>query len=219
MNSSSKKSSAHSSKHMKSRSSVGMKEDNTVDSEILKNNLHEFYRNSKEKLTQFRDEIQVIDSENQKQKDENNEVNLKSIELQRYNEELGLRLKGMKEKLIAAQKHKTSLQNGIREKRRDIEATSRNIETLKIDNNYKIQMIQNDIEHHHLVKENNVKSIKKKIESEEAYQMNLIEKMNEIKEEIARYKNLIRELDQHDSERSKVLNKETSEMTKFLAEL
>jgi chromosome segregation ATPase len=219
MNSSSKKSSVHSSKHMKSNSSVGMKEDNTVDSEILKNNLHEFYRNSKEKLTHFRDEIQVIDNENQKQKDENNEVNLRSIELQRYNEELGLRLKGMKEKLIAAQKHKTSLQNGIREKRRDIEVTSRNIETLKIDNNYKIQIIQNDIEHHHVVKENNVKSIKKKIESEEAYQANLMEKMNEIKEEIARYKNLIRELDQHDSERSKVLNKETSEMTKFLAEL
>ncbi len=216
MNSSFKKNSG---KNSLLNSKSTMKEDNTVDSEILKNNLHEFYRNSKEKLIHFRDEIKLIESENKKLKEENNNLVLKSDELHRYNDELTQRIKGMKENLLLTQKNKNNLLNSIKERRREIEFTSRNIETLKIDNNYKIQMLQNDIDHHHIVKENTIKSIRKKIEQETLLQVNLREKMAEIAEEIARYKNLINDLDQHDTERAKILNKETAEMTKFLAEL
>jgi hypothetical protein len=130
-----------------------------------------------------------------------------------------LRLKGMKEKLIAAQKHKTNLQIQIRDTKKDVESISRKIDTMKIDNNYKVKMIQNDIDHINIVKENNVKSIKKKIENEETLQANLKEKISEIKGELSKYKNLINELNEQDSLRSKQLHKETAEMTKFLSEL
>lgn len=226
MNSQSKKSSTRTSRknsprggNLKTKSSVGMRDDNTVDSEVLKTNLQEFYKNSKEKLLKLKGEIEVIELENQRQKEENIKLNLKSLELQTNNEELNLRLKGMKEKVIAAHKHKSNLQIQIRDTKKDVESTSRKIDTMKIDSNYKVKMIQNDIDHINNVKENNVKSIKKKIENEEALQANLREKISEITAEIGKYKNLIVELNEQDSLRSKQLHKETAEMTKFLSEL
>ena len=80
-------------------------------------------------------------------------------------------------------------------------------------------MIQNEIDHTQMVKENSVKSLKKKTEQEVAHQINLLDKMNEIQDEIIKYKKLIDELEQHDNDRFKLLNKETAEMTKFLSEI
>jgi hypothetical protein len=219
INSTSRKGSAQNSKNLKSKSSLGMKEDNTIDTGILQNNLQEFYRNSKQKLTQLKSEVDLIESENLRQKEENILYGLKSNELQILNEELGLRLKGMKEKLIASQRNRFNMQNQVRDLKRDIESTSRKIDTVKIDNNFKIQMIQNDIDHTQLVKENSVKSIKKKTENELAHQINLLDKMKEIQEEIYKYKNLVSELEHQDNDRYKLLHKETAEMTKFLSEL
>jgi hypothetical protein len=207
------------SKHRKSKSSIGMKEDNTIDTEVLKGSLQEFYRNSKEKLSNVKTEVELIETENNRQKEENILLNLKSNELSKFNDELTLRLKGMKEKVIASHKHKFNLQNQVRDMKREIESTSRKIDTIKIDNNYKIQMIQNEIDHTQMVKENSVKSLKKKTEQEVAHQINLLDKMNEIQDEIIKYKKLIDELEQHDNDRFKLLNKETAEMTKFLSEI
>jgi hypothetical protein len=223
MNNQSKKSSAMNSKknsprYIKTRSS-GMREDNTVDSHVLKNNLQEFYKNSKDKLLKLKSEIDLIESDNERQKEENNKLNLNYLELIQTNEALGLRLKGMKEKMILANKNRTNLNNQIRDMKKDMESTSTEIETMKIDNNYKIKMIQNEIDHTNVVKQNNVESIRKKINHEEDIQENLNEKITEIKGEIEKYKDLIKELNQHDSVRTKGLLKETAEMTKFLSEL
>ncbi len=196
-----------------------MKEDNTIDTEVLKGSLQEFYRNSKEKLSNVKTEVELIETENNRQKEENILLNLKSNELSKFNDELTLRLKGMKEKVIVSHKHKFNLQNQVRDMKREIESTSRKIDTIKIDNNYKIQMIQNEIDHTQMVKENSVKSLKKKTEQEVAHQINLLDKMNEIQDEIIKYKKLIDELEQHDNDRFKLLNKETAEMTKFLSEI
>jgi chromosome segregation ATPase len=226
MNNTSKKTSNKSSRKnspnrvLKTKSStVGLRDDNTVDSELLKTNLQEFYKNSKEKLLKLKGEIESIETENENQKNENNQLNLKLLDLQNYNEELGLRLKGTKEKFINAQKHKSFLQNQIRDLKKEVEFTTRKMDTMKIDNSFKVKMIQNEIDHIHVIKENNIKSIKKKIENEEAYQTNLNEKIKEIREEIGKYKSLITELNEQDSVRTKELHKETADMTKFLSEL
>lgn len=147
------------SKHRKSKSSIGMKEDNTIDTEVLKGSLQEFYRNSKEKLSNVKTEVELIETENNRQKEENILLNLKSNELSKFNDELTLRLKGMKEKVIVSHKHKFNLQNQVRDMKREIESTSRKIDTIKIDNNYKIQMIQNEIDHTQMVKEKDRKSV------------------------------------------------------------
>ena len=204
---------------LKSKSSIGLKEDNTIDSQVLKNNLQEFYKTSKEKLLKLKFEVQYVNAENEKQKAENKELNLRYLALLEYNEELNLRLKGMKEKLIYANKNKATLQNQIRDLTKEVESTTREIDTMKIDNNYKIKLIQNDIDHINVIKENNLNSIRKKIENEEAFRDNLNEKITEIKGEINKYKNLILELTEQDSIRTKGLLKETAEMTKFLAEI
>jgi chromosome segregation ATPase len=216
---SSKRNSPKSQARNKSSASFGLKEDNSIDTELLKTNLQEFYKNSKDKLLKLKNEINVIEAENDKQKEENARLSMRYSELQTNNEELNLRLKGMKERLVAGQKHKSNMQNQIRETRKEMESMSRRMDTIKIDTNYRVKMIQNDIDHTNVVKENNVKSIKKKIENEENLRDNLNSKINDIKSEIDKYKTLINEIYESDNQRSKQLQKDTAEMTKFLSEL
>jgi chromosome segregation ATPase len=194
-------------------------ENGTPNTGILKQNLQEFYNNSKEKLLLLKDEIEVITKDTEKQKEENNLLNLKYNMLQTYNSDLNLKLKGMKEKLIDIHKHKNHLAIQIRETKKDVEATTREIDTMKIDNNYKIKLMQNDIEHITNVKENNIKFIQKKIENEEVYKKELLDRISEIKSEIGKYKELIVDISDSDSKRNKELLKETAEMTKFLSQL
>ena len=59
-----------------SKKSVANSEENILGSVILKSNLQQFYANSKEKLIKLKSEITLIDSENERQKDENNQLNL-----------------------------------------------------------------------------------------------------------------------------------------------
>ncbi len=204
----------------KSKSSVGMlREDNTVDTSMLKTNLQEFFKQSKEKLIKIKNDIDIIDCDNERQKEENNRLAIRGTELRSVNEELQLRLKGAKEKLIAAKRHKSDTFNHIRDNKKEIESITRKVETMKIDTNYKVKMIQNEITHINVVKENNVESLKKKIKNEEAIGNNLHEKIDEIMNEIHKYRTLISELSHQDTIRAKELSKETAEMTKFLSEL
>jgi hypothetical protein len=190
----------------------------STETEMLKDNLSEFYQNSKEKLLSLKAEIDLCKKENEAQKEENNALGMKYTMLIQYNEELNLKLKGMKEKLIAANKNKNTLVLQIRYLRQEVESTGREIDTMKIDTNYKVRMIQNEIDHINNVKENNVKMIHKKIEGEQNYQLDLIRKIEEMKNEIEKYKDMMREVGSDDV-RNKELLKETAEMTKFLSEL
>ena len=167
----------------------------------------------------LKNEIDNIDAENQRQKEEINQFQLKSAALHKYNDELDYVVKGMKEKIIAAGKKKINLMTGIRDYKTQVESTSRKIDRLKIDNNYKVKMIRNDTDHISNVKENTVKSLKKKIEAEEKLRSNINENIEELMAEIQKYKNLISEIDEQDSQRTKTLSKETADMAKFLSEL
>lgn len=144
---------------------------------------------------------------------------LQAGELQKFDAELSLRIKGMKEKLISAQKHKNYLQGQIKDFKSESDSTSRKIDTMKIDGNFKVKMVQNDIEHVHILKENALRTVKSKIENELTFQKNIKEKIQEITEEINRYKSFILEINQPDSVRTKEIQKEAYEMTKFLSEL
>jgi chromosome segregation ATPase len=203
----------------KTPSTNAINESGTVNPKLLKNNLQEFYSNSKEKLLQLKKDIEIITEDTEKQKEENNLLGIKYDMLQGYNNDLNLKLKGMKEKLIDVNKQKNSLAFQIRDIKREVESTSREIDTMKIENNFKLKLMQNDIDHIGTVKENNIKSVQKKIENEENYKKTLLEKITEIKAEIEKYKELIVEISSNDGKRNKTLLKETAEMTKFLSEL
>jgi hypothetical protein len=202
----------------KSNSAKISKLNESTESEMLKDNLQDFYHNTKEKLLILKSEIDLCKQENEKQKEENNALNMKYNLLIQYNEDLNLKLKGMKEKLIYSNKNKNNLLMQIRDLRHDVESTGREIDTMKIDTNYKVKSIQNEIDHINNVKENNIKILHKKIEGEENYQLELIRKIEEMKTEIEKYKEMMKEVGSDDV-RNKELLKETAEMTKFLSEL
>ncbi len=217
-NKTSQKSSVRSTPIM-SKKSVANSEENILGSVILKSNLQQFYQNSREKLLKLKNEIILIEAENETQKDENNELNLNNQQYINTNEELILRLKGMKEILLTAMKNKTSLQTQMRDLQKEIDHTDKDIEIYKIDNNYKVKIIQNDIEHTKNTKEDQVKNLQKKIENEINIGSNLKDKMVEIRGEIQKYKDLIQDFDKVDNVRNNNLMKDTNDMKKFLAEL
>lgn len=202
-----------------SKSKASKPEDNKLDSQLLKNNFQEFYNNSKEKLLSLKSDIESIDKENIKEKAENSQLELERNKLKKINDELFLNIKGLKEKVIKVQREKTDQKFKTRDFLEEIRSKGRIVERLKIDNTFKCQMIQNEIDHIQVVKENSVKSIQKKIETEKSYQTELKSKINEIKDEISQYRALLSGFLEEDSLRSKQIQKETAEMTKFLSEL
>jgi len=202
-----------------SKKSVANSEENVLGSVILKSNLQQFYQNSKEKLLKLKNEINLIDAENERQKDENNQLNLNYQQYLNMNEEVNIRIKGMKEILLSTLKNKSALQNQLKEMQKEIDHTDKDIEIYKIDNNYKVKIIQNDIEHTKNTKEDQVKNLQKKIENEINTGNNLQDKINEIRAEIQKYKDLIQDFDKVDNNRNNNLMKETNDMKKFLAEL
>lgn len=191
----------------------------SIDSQLLKENLTEFFKNSKEKLTRLKSEIDDLESENNRQTHENKMLQIRNSELIQYNDELNLRIKGMKEKMLIAQKNKAKLLNQIKDLKRDKDEISKEIDSLKINNQFKVKLIQNDIDHINVIKENNIKALRNKIQVEQNFQDNLINKMNEIKDDIDRYKDLIKGTTSEDNTRNKQIVKETNEMTKFLTNL
>jgi hypothetical protein len=215
---SSQKSSVRSTPLM-SKKSVANSEENILGSVILKSNLQQFYATSKEKLLKLKNEINLIDAENERQKDENNDLNMTYQNYLNLNQEMEIRMKGMKEIMISTQKNKAGLQNHLKDLQKEIEQTNKDIEIYRIDNIYKVKIIQNDIEHTKNTKEDQVNNIQKKIENEINTGNNLQDKITEIRAEIQKYKDLIQDFDKVDNSRNVNLLKETNDMKKFLAEL
>jgi len=191
----------------------------SVQSEILKENLNEFFQTSKEKLTRLKEEITIIQNENQEQENENRMLSMRNSELIEYNQELNMRIKGMKEKLLMINKNKTKLQLEIRDIRKDIDVLNKDMDSLKIDNQFKVRVVQNEIDHTNVTKENTIKSIRAKILSEQEYQNRVIKQIEDYREEIIKYKKLIKDNSNEESSRNKEIIKKTTEMTKFLLNL
>ena len=202
----------NSSKKLKTR-------EETIDTQVLKNSMEEFFRNSKEKILKMKDDISVLQKENKKLQNELPTLKNRQSELNIINEELNLRLVGMKEKLLAAQKIRNNLQLELKDLKQESDAADNEIETLKINHNYKLKLLQNDNEHITNTKENQLKCIKTKIEFQNSHQTELLSKIESTKEQIKKYKNLLNNLDKHDSERNQALLKEASEMNKFLSQI
>ena len=202
-----------------SKKALTNNDENILSSVVLKTNLQQFYAQSKEKLTSLKNEITLVDNENQKEKDELDALNLNLQENTHNNEELAIRTKGMKEILLSTIKNKTVLQTQLKDFQKQIDHTDKDIELYRIDNNFKVKIIQNDIEHTKNTKEDQKKNLEKKIENEMNTGNGFVEKINEIKEEIKKYKDLIQDFDKVDNNRNNNLLKDTNEMKKFLAEL
>lgn len=202
-----------------SKKSVANSEENILGSVILKSNLQQFYANSKEKLLKLKNEINLIDAENERQKDENNDMNMNYQNYVDLNQEMEIRMKGMKEIMIATLRNKTGLQSQLKDLQKEIEQTNKDIDIYRIDNNYRVKIIQNDIEHTKNTKEDQVKNLQKKIENEINNGSNLQDKINEIRAEIQKYKDLIQDFDKVDNSRNVNLLKETNDMKKFLSDL
>jgi chromosome segregation ATPase len=199
-----------------SNSKIGLE---SIHSEILKENLNDFFQTSKEKLTKLKSEISIMEKENQEQDYENQMLSMRNKELLDYNHELNMRIKGMKEKLLTINKNKSKLQLEIRDLRKEIDVLNKDIDALKIDNQFKVKVVQNEIDHTNVTKENAIKSIRSKILSEEEYQNRVIKQIGDYREEIIKYKKLIKDNNNEESGRNKEIIKKTTEMTKFLLDL
>ena len=191
----------------------------TIDTQVLKNSMEEFFRNSKEKILKMKDDISLLQKDNKKLQSELPGLKNRHSELSLINEELNLRLIGMKEKLLAAQKIRNNLQLELRDLKQESDNADNDLETLKINHNYKIKLLQNDNEHIANTKENQLKCIKAKIEYQNSYQVEILTKIENTKEQIKKYKMLLNDLDKHDSDRNQALLKEASEMNKFLSQI
>jgi len=191
----------------------------SIDSQLLKDNLSEFFKNTKEKLTKLKTEIDDLETENQRQTHENKMLQIRNSELIQYNDELNLRIKGMKEKMLIAEKNKSNLQGQIRDLRKDIDTINKDVDSMKINNQFKVKLVQNEIDHVNVIKENNIKALRGKIQVEQNFQDSMIKKLSDVKDEIARYKDLVKKTTSEDNVRNKQIVKETSEMTKFLTNI
>ena len=205
-------------KYNKSKS-ITSNPDLQSESEIVKNNVTDFYANSKEKLNNLKHEINKLKEENLRQDNENKQISTKYNTLTNFSEELQLKLKGTKEKLNKAIKYKNTLSQQLRDIMREVDSTSIEIDNIKINSNYKVKMLQNGIEHMNSMKENDIKVINKKIESELVIQKTLSDKIDILNYEIEKYNEMIKNINKEDDNRNKLLMKETADMSKFLAEL
>jgi hypothetical protein len=207
------------SKNLNSSSKKLKTREETIDTQVLKNSMEEFFRNSKEKILKMKEDINLLQKDNKKLQSELPGLKNRNSELSLINEELNLRLVGMKEKLLSAQKIRNNLQLELRDLKVESDNADNDLETLKINHNYKIKLLQNDNEHIANTKENQLKCIKAKIEYQNSYQNEILTKIENTKEQIKKYKALLNDLDKHDSDRNQALLKEASEMNKFLSQI
>ena len=208
------------SKSLNNNSSKKLKtREETIDTQVLKNSMEEFFRNSKEKITKMKDEITSLKLDNKKLQNDLPAFKNKYSELNGINEELDLRLIGMKEKILSAQKIRANFQLELKDLKLESDIADNDIETLKINHNYKLKLLQNDNEHITNTKENQLKCIKMKIDFQNSLQIEMLTKTEHTKEQIKKYKTMLNDLDKHDSQRNQALLKEASEMNKFLSQV
>ncbi len=124
----------------------------------------------------------------------------------------------MKEMIIQEQKLKHQLQTQIKDGNKQKESLTREIESLKNDNNYKVKIMENDIEHIHVVKENNINIIRKKIEAELSNQNTLLQQIDETKISIDHYNKLMGDI-RYAADKDEDVLKQSAEMTKFLSQI
>ncbi len=191
----------------------------SMDSTAIRNNLQEFYKTSKDKLLKLKSEIEEIENDNEKQIMENQLQKNKITELEIQNEQMIKENKENRAKILEMNKQKASLLAQNRDLKKEIEEIDKEIESFKLDNQYKIKVLQNDIEHINVMKETNLKILKNKEIQEQMNEDKLNDQIAEYKKEIQKYKSLIEELHEQDNERNKLIVQETAEMTKFLENL
>ena len=191
----------------------------SMDSVAMRNNLQEFYKTSKEKLLKLKTEIEEIENDNEKQLMENQLLQTKINELEVQNEQLIKENKENRVRIMGLNTEKASLTSQTRELKKEIEDLDKEIETIKLENQYKIKILQNDIDHINIMKETNMKSLKSREVQEQMNEDKLNEQIKDYKKEIAKYKLMIDELHDQDAERNKLIVQETVEMTKFLENL
>ena len=197
-------------------SARNMNDTQTSNQENLKFSLSEFCSGSQEKLLTLKNEIKLLEKEQEGLKKEINQYTLDQGTLQNLDKDLGLRLKGMREMIHNEQKRKNQIQGSIKDLTKQKENLTKEIESMKNDNSYKVKIMENDIEHIHVVKENNMNITRKKIETELANQNKLIERIEEAKVGIDNYNRMINEL-HHNADKDDEVLKQSAEMTKFLS--
>ena len=186
--------------------------------ENFKFSLTEFCTNSQDKLLKLKEDITNLEKEREALKKDINTAVLEDGNLQELNKDLALRIKGMKEKINAEQRRKGKLQFEIKELNKQKENVTREIEGMKNDNSYKVKIMENDIEHIHVVKENNMNITRKKIEAELATQNDLLQEIEEAKTSIDNYNRMINDFHQQ-AEKDEDVVKQSADMAKFLSQI
>ena len=190
----------------------------TIGSDV-QNQLKEFYSVAKEKLLALKSEVENSEKNYETQKEINQKKDLEYKELINESKELDLRIKGLNEKLINANKTKKSLETQIKEMKEEISSAESEIDHLKIETDNKVKTVQNEAGHINVVKQNQVISIQERIKKEQEINEDLKNKIEEAENKIKEITSAINEINAIEGKKNDVILGDAAEMNKFLSEI
>ena len=188
-------------------------------SDNVQEELKEFYKVAKEKLTLLKNDVEASKKEYLAQREINRKKELEYNNLLQESKDLDLKLKGMNEKIINVKRKENNLKSQIGLMKSEISSANSEIEYIKVETDKKVKRVNNENERINLNKEHQLEYIRDRMDKEKKLNQELKDK---IKDAEKRIKELIEKVDINSMEqnkKNKVILDELAEMNKFLSEL
>ena len=188
-------------------------------SDNVQEELKEFYKVAKEKLTLLKSDVEASKKEYLAQREINRKKELEYNNLLNESKDLDLKLKGMNEKIINVKRKENNLKSQIGLMKSEISSANSEIEYIKVETDKKVKRVNNENERINLNKEHQLEYIKDRMDKEKKLNQELKDK---IKDAEKRIKELIEKVDINSLEQNKknmAILDELAEMNKFLSEL
>ena len=181
--------------------------------------LSEFYKVAKEKLLAVKNDLETAKKEYEAQKEINRKKELEYNDLLNETKELDIKIKGMNEKVLIAKRNASILESQINLTKSEINNANSEIDFLKLETDNKVKRVENESKQINVVKENQMKSIQKRIDKEKEINKELLKKIKEVEERIKELTYSIDNASVEENKKNNALLNEAAEMNKFLSEL
>ena len=188
-------------------------------SDNVQEELKEFYKVAKEKLTLLKNDVEASKKEYLAQREINRKKELEYNNLLNESKDLDLKLKGMNEKIINVKRKENNLKSQIGLMKSEISSANSEIEYIKVETDKKVKRVNNENERINLNKEHQLEYIKDRTDKEKKLNQELKDK---IKDAEKRIKELMGKIDENSLAQNKknmAILDELAEMNKFLSEL
>ena len=181
--------------------------------------LGEFYKVAKEKLLAAKSDLETSKKEYLAQKEINRKKELEYNSLLNESKDLDLKIKGLNEKIVSANRTQNYLRSQIELTKSEIRNAKGEIDYLKFETDAKVKRVSNENHKINAIKENQIKSIKDRLEKEKKTNKELNEKIKEAEIRIKELSGKIENASVQENEKNNAILKELADMNKFLSEL